>query len=140
MWLASQTDALGATESDGLRLRRWWSPLLPWAGVGLLLQSISSALSEFHTVLGRFVRSLRPGAPFMAAFMKNSLGYNVGRRWFPAVVIAGDEVENCLAGEKEGPRIHRLDKADNPLRNGCDGMIMTIGRVRKIRQNGEVER
>ena len=67
----------------------------------------------------------------MAAFMKNSLGYNVGRRWFPVVAIAGDEVENRLAGEKEAPRIHRLDKADNPLSNGYDGMIMTIGKVRK---------
>jgi hypothetical protein len=77
---------------------------------------------------------------FMAAFMKNSLEYNVGRRWFPAVAIAGDEMENCLDGEKEASRIHWLDNARNPLRNGCDGMIMTIGRVRKIRQNGEDKR
>ena len=67
----------------------------------------------------------------MAAFMKNSLGYNVGRCWFPAVAIAGDEMENCLEGEKEASMIHWLDNAGNPLRNGYDGMIMTIGRVRK---------
>lgn len=65
----------------------------------------------------------------------------MGRHWFPAVAIAEDEVENCLAGETEGLRIHRLGKTSNQLRNGYDGMILTIGRVRKkLRQNGEDER
>lgn len=104
-------------------------------------ESISSALSEFHTALGRFVRSLRPGAPFAAAFMRNSLGYNVGTHRFPAVAITEDEVEKCLADETEDLKIHRLDKARNPLRDGYDGMILAIGRVRtKLRQNGKDDR
>lgn len=84
----------------------------------------SGCYSQFHppcrSSIPRWVGSsgrCGPGAPFMAAFMKNSLGYNVGRHWFPAVAIVEDEVENCLAGETEGLRIHRLDKASNPLRN-----------------------
>lgn len=101
-------------------------------------ESISSALSEFHAALGSFVRSLRPGAPFAAAFMKNSLGYNVGTHRFPAVAITEDEVENCLAGKTEDLRIHRLGKTSDPLRDGYDGMILAIGRVRaKLRQNGK---
>lgn len=104
-------------------------------------ESISSVMSEFHTALGNFVRSLRPGAPFAAAFMENSLGYNVGTRRFPAVAIAKDEVENCLAGETEDLQIHRLGKTSNPLREGYDGMILATGRVReKLRQNGKDDR
>lgn len=52
MWFASQVDALGDTESDSFRLRRWWSPLLPWVGIGLR-QSFSFALSELYTTLGK---------------------------------------------------------------------------------------
>lgn len=101
-------------------------------------ESISSALSEFHTALGGFVRSLRPGAPFAAAFMENSLGYDVGTRRFPAVAIAANEVKNSLAGETEDLKIYRLGKTSNPLRGGYDGMILAIGRVQaKLRQNGK---
>lgn len=104
-------------------------------------ESISSAQSEFHTALGSFVRSLRPGAPFAAAFMENSLGYDVGTHRFPAVAIAEDEVGNCLGGVTEDLKIHRLGKTSNPLRDGYDGMILAIGRVRaKLHQNGKDDR
>lgn len=93
-------------------------------------ESISFVLSEFHTALGSFVRSLRPGAPFAAAFMENSLGYDVGGRRFPAVAIAKDDIESYLADEAEDLKIHRLGKTSDPLRDGYDGMILAVGRVR----------
>ncbi len=93
-------------------------------------ESISFARAEFHAALGSFIRSLRPGAPFAAAFMENSLGYDVGAYRFPAVAIAEDEVENYLVGETEGLKIHRLGKTSNPLRDGYDGMILALGKVR----------
>ena len=101
-------------------------------------ESISPALSEFHAALGSFIGSLRPGAPFAAAFMENSLGYDVGAHRFPAVAITKDEVESCLLGKAEYLEIHRLGKTRNPLRDGYDGMILATGRVRtKSRQNGD---
>ncbi len=104
-------------------------------------ESISSALSEFRTALDSFVRSLRPGAPFAAAFMENSLGYDVGTHRFPAVAIDKDKVENCLADETEDLKIHRLGKTRNPLREGYDGMLLATGRVRaKLCQNGKDDR
>lgn len=94
-------------------------------------ESISSVLSEFHAALGSFVRSLRPGSPFAAAFMENSLGYDVGAHRFPAVAITKDDIQNYLAAEVEDLKIHRLGKTSSPLRDGYDGMILAIGRVRQ---------
>jgi N-dimethylarginine dimethylaminohydrolase len=93
-------------------------------------ESISSQRSEFRTALGSFLRSLRPGAPFAAAFMENSLGYDVGRQRFPAVAITKDEIESCLACETEDLKIYRLGKTSNPLRDGYEGMILATGKVR----------
>lgn len=99
-------------------------------------ESISSVPAEFHSALDSFVKSLRPGAPFAAAFMENSLGYDVGTHRFPAVAITQDDVEKSLGDKTENFRIHRLDKTSNPLRDGYDGMILAVGRVReKLRKN-----
>lgn len=104
-------------------------------------ESISSVMSEFHAALGNFVRSLRPNAPFAIAFMKNSLGYDVGMHRFPAVAITEDNVESCLADKAEDLKIYRLGKTSNPLREGYDGMILVTGRVRKnLCQNGKDDR
>ncbi|MGH3972925.1 MAG: SCO2525 family SAM-dependent methyltransferase, partial [Pseudonocardiaceae bacterium] len=104
-------------------------------------ESISSALSEFHTALASFIRSLRPGAPFAAAFMKNSLGYDVGTHRFPAVAIAEEDVESDLAGKTDNLKIYRLGKTSNPLRDGYDGMILAVGKVREnLYQNGKDDR
>jgi len=94
-------------------------------------ETISSDLSEFQAALGSFLRSLRPGAPFAAAFMKNSLGYDVGAHRFPAVAITADDVETCLAGDTEDLQIHRIGITSSPLRDGYEGMILAIGRARK---------
>jgi hypothetical protein len=92
-------------------------------------ESISPALSEFQTALDSFIRSLRPGAPFAAAFMENSLGYTVGTRHFPAVAITENEVKNRLTGSAKDLDIYRTGLTSNPLRDGYGGMILATGRV-----------
>ncbi|MGQ0777412.1 MAG: SCO2525 family SAM-dependent methyltransferase [Pseudonocardiales bacterium] len=92
-------------------------------------ESISSVPAEFHSALDSFVKSLRPGAPFAAAFMENSLGYDVGAHHFPAVAITQDDVEEFLEDKTEDFRIHRLGKTKKPLRDGYDGMILAVGKV-----------
>src|SRR5260370_13795311 len=44
---------------------------------------------EFAAAVESFVRALRPGAPFVAAFMKNSQGYTGAGRDDPAVGVYG---------------------------------------------------
>jgi hypothetical protein len=92
-------------------------------------ESISSAPSEFQTALDSFIKSLRPGAPFAAAFMENSQGYTVGTHQFPAVAIAENEVENCLTGGTKDLKVHRIGLTNNPLRAGYGGMILATARV-----------
>lgn len=92
-------------------------------------ESISPALAEFKTALGSFIRSLRPGAPFSAAFMENSLGYSVEARQFPAVAITANDVENGLVGDTKDLKIYRIGLTNNPLRTGYGGMILATGRV-----------
>lgn len=92
-------------------------------------ESISPVLSEFQTALGSFFRSLRPGAPFSAAFMENSLGYSVDTRQFPAVAITANDVENFLTDYTKNLKIHRIGLTSNPLRTGYGGMILATGKV-----------
>lgn len=92
-------------------------------------ESISPALEEFQTALGCFIRSLRPGSPFSAAFMENSSGYSVDSCRFPAVAVTVNDVENGLAGDTKDLDIHRIGLTERPLRAGYDGMIVATGRV-----------
>lgn len=92
-------------------------------------ESISATPAEFQAALQSFIKSLRTGAPFAAAFMKDSLGYDVGTRRFPAVAITVNDVKNCLAANTEDFHVHRIGLTNKPLREGYDGMILATGRV-----------
>lgn len=92
-------------------------------------ESISAEPSEFQDALDNFIRSLRPGAPFAAAFMENSVGYSVGARQFPAVAITKDDVECRLAGDVKNLSIYRIGLTNKPLRVGYGGMILATGRI-----------
>jgi hypothetical protein len=92
-------------------------------------ESISSTPAEFRAAVRSFITSLRTGAPFAAAFMESSLGYDVGTRRFPAVAVTVSDVENCLAADTEDFHIYRIGLTKKPLRDGYGGMILATGRV-----------
>ena len=94
-------------------------------------ESLSDAPAEFRAALRRFIASLRTGAPFAAAFMEDSLGYNTGTHRFPAVAISVNDVKNCLAAEVRNFDIHRIDLTEKPLRDGYGGMIVATGRANR---------
>ena len=50
-------------------------------------ESITEQADEFELALRAFTRSLKRGAPFAAAFMRNSTGYTVNDRDFPALRV-----------------------------------------------------
>jgi hypothetical protein len=93
-------------------------------------ESISSERHEFDRAINRFVRALKPGAPFAAAFMESSEGYWVGGRPYPAVAIGKDDVDGCLRGIAYDVSIqHWPVDTDDPLRLGYKGMILALGRA-----------
>jgi hypothetical protein len=90
--------------------------------------SISNDLDEFERAVHRFVRSLRVGAPFAAAFMIGSHGYSVGGQAFPSVEIDIDEVYDALNGVAYSVNIDGI-KTSEPLRTGYRGMCLATGRA-----------
>ncbi|MQY11114.1 hypothetical protein SRB5_12280 [Streptomyces sp. RB5] len=93
-------------------------------------ESMSTSHQEFEDAVGCFMRVLAPGAPFAAAFMENSRGYEVGSQIFPACKIVQDDVEKALASYvREGElELHRLGHGADPIRDGYTGMILACGR------------
>jgi hypothetical protein len=88
-------------------------------------ESITTRDDEFHRATLNFVGSLKPGAPFAAAFMCRSEGYFVGSTFFPAYSIDVADVEMCLA---DIARISQIEKvASEDLRTGYSGMIVATG-------------
>ncbi len=91
-------------------------------------ESITERVDEFMRALRCFLRSLRPNAPFAAAFMRNSHGYEVKGVHFPAVAITEDDVQKCLDGEGIKKPIVETIVSEKPLRDGV-GMVLVTGRV-----------
>jgi NNMT/PNMT/TEMT family protein len=88
-------------------------------------ESITERAGEFERAMRCFLRSLRPNAPFAAAFMLQSSGYQVNGVHFPAVAITKDHVQECLS--LEGARRATLAeiKTETPLRDGVGMMLVT---------------
>jgi hypothetical protein len=106
-------------------------------------ESITNKTDEFHTAVDRFTGSLRPGAPFAAAFMRNSSGYSVDEHEFPALEIDENHVREHLLQVSPDLRIETVDTRGqflngtaardtvktHRLRHGYDGMILALGHI-----------
>ncbi len=92
-------------------------------------ESISEDPAEFEAATAAFVRSLRPGAPFAAAFMEQSKGYDVAGVPFPATPVGPEEITACLGGLATAVRVHRVEMRPKPLRPGYTGMVVAVGRA-----------
>lgn len=92
-------------------------------------ESLTRRRSEFDDAVRRFVMALVPDAPFACAFMKQSRGYRVDDRAFPAVAIGADDVTECMASVAYDVhvRVIELSESGDPLRDGYDGMILATG-------------
>ncbi|MBM2623072.1 hypothetical protein JIG36_46990 [Actinoplanes sp. LDG1-06] len=90
-------------------------------------EGITTRTEEFERAVRVFMASLTAGAPFAAAFMRDSWGYEVGCQRFPACPINEDDVQRCLA---EVARIDAITVVDSRgLREGYSGMIVATGLV-----------
>ncbi|MCM3922507.1 SCO2525 family SAM-dependent methyltransferase [Frankia sp. AiPs1] len=93
-------------------------------------ESISERPEEFEDAVRRFLEALRAGAPFAAAFMENSDGYDVGGRRFPAVAVEAGYIRRILETAATDLRLERIGIGSDVLRAGYTGMIVACGRVR----------
>ncbi|MBV8539200.1 MAG: hypothetical protein JO364_16290 [Pseudonocardiales bacterium] len=92
-------------------------------------ESITPRRSEFVAAVDNFLDALRQGAPFVIAFMENSVGYQVAGKHFPAVAVDCDDVRHCLDRRASDVVVERFDAGENPLRDGYSGMIVACGRI-----------
>jgi len=88
-------------------------------------ESITTRDDEFQRATRQFVRSLKPRGAFAAAFMRDSAGYLVGDRFFPACSVDEKDIEVCLASVARIDQIERVESHD--LRDGYCGMIVATG-------------
>jgi len=89
--------------------------------------SLSTDEQEFRDAVHCFVRSLKAGAPFAAAFMTGSRGYCVADRLFPAVPIDMEAVTRSLEPVAYDLKVEEI-VGDRPLRPGV-GMLLALGRA-----------
>ncbi len=90
-------------------------------------ESITEDYAEFGAAVASFLRALRPGAPFAAAFMEHSQGYEIAGVRFPAVGVGERQVRECLSRFATRLRIHRVATRPEPLRPGYSGMLLALG-------------
>ncbi|XVU22184.1 SCO2525 family SAM-dependent methyltransferase [Actinoplanes sp. CA-054009] len=89
-------------------------------------ESITTRSDEFQRATRKFVSALKSGAPFAAAFMRNSSGYFVGDRHFPACSVDRWDVARALAPVARNVDIQEVES--NDLRDGYCGMLVATGR------------
>jgi len=92
-------------------------------------ESITTRNDEFVRATQCFFNSLVPNGYFAAAFMRNSSGYRVGTRSFPACSVDESDVKQALAPVATDVRIQTVESKD--LREGYCGMIVATGRKRR---------
>ncbi|WP_369031259.1 MULTISPECIES: SCO2525 family SAM-dependent methyltransferase [Streptomyces] len=91
-------------------------------------ESMSTSHDEFKEAVACFLRALEPGAPFAAAFVRESKGYPVGSQFFPACSVDETEVRDSLDQYAEKVEVSVVYPAERPLREGYTGMIVACGR------------
>ncbi|MGC3001079.1 SCO2525 family SAM-dependent methyltransferase [Streptomyces sp. G35A] len=87
--------------------------------------SMSECPEEFRRGVLCFLGALNEGAPFAAAFMKESVGYRVGEHRYPAYRVNEKRVRAAMepfTAELETHDLHHM------VRPGHEGMILALGR------------
>lgn len=103
-------------------------------------ESISQDPAEFDAAVVAFVRAIKPGGPFAAAFMEHSEGYQVAQQWYPATPVGEADIRRSMEEVGDEVSVHRVEMNPAPLRPGYTGMIVATGRARRARRPGSARR
>lgn len=95
-------------------------------------ESMTEDEGEFRLALDSFFGALKPGAAFVAAFMAESTGYDVGGVRYPAVSLSQQRLEAEIS---ERERVAKAEicpvKIDPmPIRPGYTGYLMVRGTIK----------
>jgi hypothetical protein len=90
---------------------------------------ITTRHDEFTRATRAFVTSLKPGAPFAAAFMVNSSGYQVGNVRFPSCAVTAPDIKCALDPVARNVTTTTVNSKD--LRDGYGGMMVYTGHRRR---------
>jgi hypothetical protein len=91
-------------------------------------ESISNSVTEFEQAIKCFFHYLEPGAPFAAAFMEESEGYEVGGRHFPACNVEREQIHSTLQEYTRGLQTIPVGEQDqDKVRDGYKSMIVARG-------------
>jgi hypothetical protein len=91
---------------------------------------ITTDETEFKAAVRAFLNALRPGSPFLMAFMEGSTGYDVHGQRFPSVKITPRSLDALLAElPVTGTSMLRTDNSIRRLRPGYDAMLLVTGLV-----------
>ncbi|WP_327314948.1 SCO2525 family SAM-dependent methyltransferase [Streptomyces sp. NBC_01235] len=90
-------------------------------------ESITTSLQEFHRAVACFVGALSPGAPFVAGFMEDSLGYRVGDAKFPACCIDSSRLLDSLSPFADELDVVRTGNHGSLVRDGYRGILVARG-------------
>ncbi|WP_093631853.1 SCO2525 family SAM-dependent methyltransferase [Streptomyces sp. 3213.3] len=91
-------------------------------------ESLSTSEIEFRQAVECFFHYLEPGAPFAAAFMEESVGYEVGGRYFPACKVRRDQIHSTLKSHTRELRTIPVGEQDqDKVRDGYTSMIVAYG-------------
>jgi NNMT/PNMT/TEMT family len=102
-------------------------------------ESITDEPEVFRDAVEHFVGTLKPGAPFAAAFMAGSDGYKVADTVFPAVPIAPGDVMRHLTALGVCEQSVELLKTSHRVRDGYTGMIVATGFTSNRSKAGEAK-
>ncbi|GJF20091.1 MULTISPECIES: SCO2525 family SAM-dependent methyltransferase [Streptomyces] len=86
--------------------------------------SMSECPEEFQRGVRCFMNALNEGAPFAAAFMKESVGYQVGEHQYPAYRVNEDRARESLIPFCKELEIHDLHHVVRP---GHEGILLALG-------------
>lgn len=90
-------------------------------------ESITELYKQFEEATRTFLNALKPGAPFVVAFMRDSKGYDVGKIKFPAVAVREREVQRALRGIATDWKLQTIFSEES-FREGYEGMMLVTGR------------
>jgi NNMT/PNMT/TEMT family len=84
--------------------------------------------AEFEAATRSFLNALKPGSPFLMAFMEGSSGYDVHGLRFPAVKVTPRSLDALLADlPVAGTSVLRTDNSIRRVRLGYDAMLLVTG-------------
>jgi hypothetical protein len=91
---------------------------------------MTTVKAEFERAVRTFLDALRPGSPFLMAFMEGSEGYDVRDLRFPSVKVTPQSLDALLADlPVRGTSVLRTDNSVRRLRSGYDAMLLVTGFV-----------